>query len=500
MITDIFSHKIHLSDENWSERLFEFARLLSNYDGQEYDRGKIAMHYGTISRRWSSASSSDAAFRNVGTAYFSRLGICHICHHSDKWIMHMTKAAKEFLLSEAPDASAFVRVQLPLFQLPLPMGIIYRSNGKASFQGNARRKLEELVHKNVLISPVRLLCVALQADCIVENHQDIFDAIVTVDELYTLLNLEGLNQCAKPNINIVADMLNKIRRGAIPLVKGERRLGLLRMMGVFEINRTNKHKPAGLQLLRAEGSDDRATLKYFNTINKIPNEFKHFTSIPNVFDPKQIAKLVNAWANYYDGCQTLPYGIMQELTADSEIQHNKDVEMERTNIRVGPIREFSADVRPHTHSSYNSDASFVIVDPEAMRIKQERRNIVHAEMVSKMCRWLEDDVHALTVGDTMHIDLWAKLASGEHYIFEIKSGGDGIFVQIRKAISQLYEYRYRYKSLLENPKLCLVVPDEIRLKWIYDYCCRDRDINLCMLSGSDDKPIFHELSKNPISW
>ena len=64
----------------------------------------------------------------------------------------------------------------------------------------------------------------------------------------------------------------------------------------------------------------------------------------------------------------------------------------------------------------------------------------------------------------------------------MKSGGDSLLDQIRKGLSQLYEYRYRYRAVIsdEQISLCLVLPENPSvIPWITEYLCDDREIALC---------------------
>lgn len=88
-----------------------------------------------------------------------------------------------------------------------------------------------------------------------------------------------------------------------------------------------------------------------------------------------------------------------------------------------------------------------------------------------------------------YIDLAAQLPEG-NYFFEMKTFNQQNLVnQMRKGISQLYEYRYRYSLVVQNPSLWLVLEQPIQDGWYIDYLVRDRGINLCWKAGdSFDSP------------
>ena len=85
-----------------------------------------------------------------------------------------------------------------------------------------------------------------------------------------------------------------------------------------------------------------------------------------------------------------------------------------------------------------------------------------------------DDVFENTFVDLM-VD-----ADGQSFIFEVKSNNNrNVLSQIRKAIAQLYEYRYR--SELPQAYLCIVLQQKPPQEWVIDYLLNDREILVCWL-------------------
>ena len=65
----------------------------------------------------------------------------------------------------------------------------------------------------------------------------------------------------------------------------------------------------------------------------------------------------------------------------------------------------------------------------------------------------------------------------DQYLFEMKSTTDGnVHGQVRRAISQLYEYRYLQDA--PSAKLVIVIenPPPQEKKWIVDYVVNDRKL------------------------
>ena len=77
-----------------------------------------------------------------------------------------------------------------------------------------------------------------------------------------------------------------------------------------------------------------------------------------------------------------------------------------------------------------------------------------------------------------YIDLSARW-QGEDYLFEMKSTTkDNPHAQVRRGVSQLYEYRYIQN--VQRAKLVLVVENRLpkKLGWMEDYLVKDRGILL----------------------
>ena len=95
------------------------------------------------------------------------------------------------------------------------------------------------------------------------------------------------------------------------------------------------------------------------------------------------------------------------------------------------------------------------------------------------------------------IDLAVKLH--QDYIFEMKSISDSnIRSQIRKGMSQLYEYRYLQNK--PNAKLILVVekPLEATHSWMLDYMECDRQISLVW--DGNEELYGSERARNELSF
>ena len=112
------------------------------------------------------------------------------------------------------------------------------------------------------------------------------------------------------------------------------------------------------------------------------------------------------------------------------------------------------------------------VDVDAQ--KRERANQIHWKLIDSKSAFL--DARQLEPLANEHIDLFAD-DQGDVIIYEMKSvdsESGNLLSQVRKAVAQLYEYRYIYDE--PKARLCIVTNYEIAKKddWLLDYLSKDR--------------------------
>jgi len=106
--------------------------------------------------------------------------------------------------------------------------------------------------------------------------------------------------------------------------------------------------------------------------------------------------------------------------------------------------------------------------------KLERANAIHWKLVDGKSTFVS--TLGATPHDNAHIDLFAE-KDDELIIYEMKSINDdasNLLSQVRKAVAQLYEYRFIYGKPSAN--LCIVTNHGISRsnKWLLDYLEKDR--------------------------
>ncbi|ASU41111.1 hypothetical protein hmeg3_24285 [Herbaspirillum sp. meg3] len=515
MITDLFSHKIHSSSPDWPDKLVELAGIFGEFDGLPYDRDAIEQRLSEISPRAAYVAQSvvrngDRAdvskFRDEISAYPAYLGIYHHQRSPQGWLIKVSETTKRFLLCEEPDVGSFLRLQMPLFQYPNAMGVAYyKGTNNIRLQANSADRLLGFINAGVHFSPVRLIAQALLVDSeISQVPQE--NASVSFDEIFILANTSDINRHAQPPYNIVKKKLLETRRKKISLpIKYESRFHTLTHTELFQSEK-------GRITLRAavNEADKRLIVRQLNAIAAISMEFREFDNCKTREQLKDAIE-TGAWYKYFDGVSVLPAAIVKDLTSDGVLQlaggtHMSEQKLRREGNAISvPNRESAIATPVATNSKpkpmetypfrertgslpealpYNRNRE--LADPELTRIKRQKRNLAHKELVSKMDDYLRNQVRA-TTRENDHIDLFASIPTDGSFIFEMKSGGESLLDQIRKGLSQLYEYRYRYKQIIDtNISLCLVLPSEPKeIPWITDYLCIDREIAVCWFNNDE---------------
>ncbi len=359
------------------------------------------------------------------------------------------------------------------------MGAAYQSNSdNVRIQSNSRDRTLEFIKNNIHLSPIRLICQGIKADSII-NKTEVINAKISFDEVFILANNSLTNTNVIPEIENVVSILIKARNGVLhPPENFERRFHLLNHTNFLITKRNN------ICIREPINNQDR-----FNLINKL----EYITTITNQFNDFDNADtqevLLNfikngSWGKYFDAIGTFNFDKIEKLT------NNYNVEYDESNT-YKVIDSTSQDTKKHQELYELRELSFnnknqekkskknTITDPEITRIKSQRANFSHKQTLVNLYDFL--DQRGVKSLENEHIDLYAELPANQKFIFEIKSlSKTNLLSQSRKGLSQLYEYRYRYKEKIGNDaQLCLVFPAEPnQISWLQEYLCLDRNIGV----------------------
>ncbi len=481
MIEDLFSHKIHSSGDEWSEKLIELAFIFAKYDGLEYNRDEIENDLGKISPRSSFVARDRSKFRDEYGAYPAYFGLYRMEQRAGRWHMFMSETTRRFLIREEPDVASFLRLQMTLFQYPNGMGAAYNRHGGLRLQANTRDRTLEFIRNGVHLSPLRLIVSSLFADAEI-RQVPITDAVIPVREIFALANDPSVNNNALPNFENLVEKLMWVRSGLIfPPQRFENRFHLLSHLDLFDIS------PQKIQIKEcANFIELENLLRKLSAIRSVDFQFVGFDNVTNGDELEQ--NILNGnWGRYFDALVTLPNNLISAISDDVASVMPSSQPQQTITISPPQPETYSLRHRSEIIENYPVYPSSVriLADPEVTKIKRQRRNLEHKILVEKIDKVLRL-IGAIPM-ENEHIDVYAEIPADGAFIFEVKSGGENILDQVRKGLSQLYEYRFRYKNLLKpDLHLCMVLPSEpMEIPWIIEYLCNDRKICLCWFEEND---------------
>lgn len=514
MLDDLFSHKIHASSlEDWKRKLVKLAEVFLKFDGQPFNREEFDR-----SLNFLSPTAARSPFRDIYSIYMSILGVGHIVWDGDEWKCYISKTARSYLIGSEPNVEAFCRLQLSLYQRPDGRGQQYNRN-YPSLEHQSQKNTLSLINNRYKVCPLRLILKIFDAKARLQGQfQD--EIFVSPEEIYTLVNCQGLRSNPFPSTEEVTEALQKYYNYQLPIVQGEKRFAFLEATGLFQVERSNN-----LRLLNhMDYVVNHNRNLQIEAIKSLDCFFEKFNQCTNI---NQICDVLTSgdWANYFDACQTLSAEAVAKIAGEiivSQIIPPRISSVESTTSLLPSLLPQPRKIERGSRQSSTQRRQTQATNPEITRILRERRNAWHDLLVQKMRDCIE---HAgLEPWETDLIDVGVNLndinriypngfpiqntyLEGQSlpylqterpdsltFIFEMKSSDASIIVdQVRKAVSQLYEYRYRYYSsgqIRENTVLVIVLqksPDA--QPWLKDYLLFDRHIAVCWLR--EDRSRFH---------
>lgn len=512
MLDDLFSHKIHASSlENWKKKLVKLAEVFWIFDSQPFERERFDQALNFLS-----PTAARSAFRDTYSIYMSILGVGHIVWEESDWKCYISETARRYLIGTEPNVEAFCRLQLSLYQRPDGRGQQYNRNGP-SLEHQTRNITLNLIENGYKVCPLRLILKIFEAKARLQGRlQD--EIFVTPEEIYTLVNCQDLKGNPFPSTEEVAEALKKYYNLQLPILQGEKRFAFLEATGLIKVEHGNN--------IRLYPYDDYALnhnrdiqIEAIKALDCFFESFNQCTSINQICD----VLASGDWASYFDACKTLSAKAVVKISGEiliSQIIPPPRLPVEfATSLQPSLLpepRKIERESRPTSTQPRQPQ----LTDPEITRILRERRNAWHDLLVQKMRDCIEHaglepwETDLIDVGvdldDTNQIYTHGfpiqntylegqSLPYFQHekperltFIFEMKISDASIIVeQVRKAVSQLYEYRYRYYNsgkIRENAVLVIVLqksPDE--QPWLKEYLLFDRRIAVCWLREDNSR-------------
>jgi hypothetical protein len=478
VIKKFWANKIESSNDEWGDYLLEIADIFSTFDGEEFDRELIKERFSTISGRSPYALRDYSNFRDEFGAYGNYLGLFRIERVDNYWKLFLSNAAKHFLCSTEPDVESFCRMQLSLFQYPNGAGGSQNPNGTVRIQSNIKKDTIREISNNIRINPLRLICKCFVALREFDNL-DLSSIILTYRDIYMLMNDDRINNSFSPDMNVLVNVLHEYRDVRPPawtnkMTNFKRNFHVLEWTGLFSQHK-NGRATVGLKIAT---NDISKAYSYIVAISRMTHDFCDFETCynsVNIVDNVERVISSSGWGKYFDAL-AMPMSMLSELSDGID---STDVMLSDWPIGAIPptgqsfpeLIVFQSDRRRTFISSGK------VTDPHETMVRREKANREHTRILARLATLLR--LKSYSAYENVFIDLYVD-ANGQPFIFEVKSNNSkNVLSQIRKAIAQLYEYRYR--SQIPSAILCIVLQQKPPQEWVIDYLLNDRKIMLCWL-------------------
>lgn len=208
IVKKFFTNKIESSRDDWHSYLIKIARTFYSLDGQEYNRDTLLEQFVSMSQRQANADRDAANFRDEFGAYGTYLGIFHFEERNGVWTIVVSDATKQFLCTENPNAAAFCRAQLSLFQYPNGAGSTLSANGGIMVQGNIKTDTMRELENNIRLNPYRLVCRIIVA--LHEKAGKKYNEIaIPYEVLFCMVNDDRINQSYNPDYQTILSVFRE---------------------------------------------------------------------------------------------------------------------------------------------------------------------------------------------------------------------------------------------------------------------------------------------------
>lgn len=477
VVRKFFTNKIESSRPEWGDYLLEVADIFSTFDGDELDRDLITERFSAISGRSPYALRDVANFRDEFGAYGTYLGLFHYELRNGRWHIFLSKATKHFLCTTEPDVEAFCRTQMSLFQYPNGAGAVQNDSGSTGIQGNVKADTLREITNGIRLNPLRLLCRTVVAIHELKG-QPLNEIVIPYKTIFMLFNDDTINCDYSPSFEAISAAIESYEYGAVPywVTEGKNLTNFKRNFHIME--RTGLFSRIQHVGLSVNLQDNTKAYSYIKTISQMTQNFDAFDRAYNGQDTDTIVRSVITspkWGVYFDSL-TMP---MVTLTSLSD-----DIDYEDTILAETPIGTAGIVEHPfpelrgfQTNQIRAFSPSGNRVNPYETIVRREKANREHSRILNMLAATIR--ANGFSPYENTFIDLYAD-ARDQTYIFEVKSNNEkNTLSQIRKAIAQLYEYRYRSEKA--GAVLCIVLQQKPTQTWVEDYLLNDRGIAFCWL-------------------
>lgn len=318
VVKKFFTNKIESTRDDWYGYLVQIARIFYTLDGEEYNRDVLMNKFSAMSGRDAAQAQRDSSnFRDEFGAYGTYLGIYHLEQRDGRWCVFVSDAAKKFLCCQNPNAAAFCRAQLSLFQYPNGAGSGISANGGQSVQGNIKADTLREIQNGIRLNPLRLICKIVVGE--VEIRKKKFsDIAIPYPAIFCMVNDSRINQDYNPPVELVSSVFSEycaagdnVEMNLEGLTNFKRNFHILEKTGLF-----TRDSKFGLLIAQRNYT---AAYDCIKIIAEMDMSFDGFEALYDAPDENGVRDVISSpkWGQYYDAAR-IPSEILTALGVEED--------------------------------------------------------------------------------------------------------------------------------------------------------------------------------------
>ena len=318
VVKKFFTNKIESTRDDWYGYLVQIARIFYTLDGEEYNRDILMNKFATMSGRDATRAQRDSSnFRDEFGAYGTYLGVYHLEQRDGKWYVFVSDAAKKFLCCQNPNAAAFCRSQLSLFQYPNGAGAGISANGGQSVQGNIKADTLREIQNGIRLNPLRLICKIVVGEIEIKKKK-FSDIAIPYSSIFCMVNDSRINQNYNPPVELVSSVFSEycatgdnVEMNLEGLTNYKRNFHILEKTGLF-----TRDSKFGLLLAQRNYAAAYECIKVIADMDVFFDGFENLYDAP---DEDGVRDVISSpkWGQYYDAAR-IPSEILTALGVEEE--------------------------------------------------------------------------------------------------------------------------------------------------------------------------------------
>ena len=201
---------------------------------------------------------------------------------------------------ENPNAAAFCRAQLSLFQYPNGAGAALTSGGSVNVQANSRSDTVREISNGIRLNPFRLICRIVVSQVEIAKRA-LNEITIPYETLFFMVNDDRINHAYSPSLEVVNSVYSEyssvgsqITMNIDGITNFKRNFHILEKTGLF-----TRDSRFGLMVAQSNYS---AAFECIKAVSSITTSFDAFESLYDDPDENAVRDIIAspAWGQYYD--------------------------------------------------------------------------------------------------------------------------------------------------------------------------------------------------------